>query len=86
MNAGEQLIAEGIERGRAEGIERGRAEGMRVALEQVLRARSIALSDVGRARIAACADVTLLTRWLQQATAAATESDVFAGESSASTT
>jgi hypothetical protein len=75
MNAGELLIAEGIER--------GRAEGLRAAIEKVLGVRSVALSDVGRARIVACTDATLLTRWLEHAATAATESDVFAGEPSA---
>ena len=71
MNAGDQLIAEGIER--------GRAEGLRAAIEQVLGVRSVPLSEVGRARITACTDVTLLTRWLRQAATAAAEADVFTG-------
>jgi hypothetical protein len=79
VNAGEQLIAEGIERG----IERGKAEGLRAGIERVLGVRSIPLSEIGRARVAACTDVALLTRWLGQAATAATESDVFAGEPSA---
>jgi hypothetical protein len=66
----------------AEGIERGRTEGLRVAIDQVLGVRSVALSEVGRARIVSCADVALLTRWLRQAATAASEADVFAGEPS----
>jgi hypothetical protein len=77
VNAGEQLIAEGIEHGRAE----GRAEGMRAAIERVLAARSLPLSEVGRARLASCVDAATLTRWLERAATATSEAEVFAGES-----
>jgi predicted transposase/invertase (TIGR01784 family) len=79
VNAGEQLIAEGI----AKGIERGRTEGLRAAIERVLAARSVILSEVGRTRLAACADSATLTRWLERAATAASEAEVFAGEPSA---
>jgi len=57
VNAGERLI----EQGRAEGLERGRtegrAEGLRTAIATALVARSVALSEAGRARIASCSDI-----------------------------
>jgi predicted transposase/invertase (TIGR01784 family) len=77
MNAAEQLI----EQGRLEGLERGRAEGLRAAIATALSARSMALSDVGRARLASCADVATLTRWLASAVTASSEAEVFARES-----
>jgi|GEM_PF-2622265 len=72
VNAGEQLI----ERGRAEV-----AEGLRAAIGRVLLARSLPLSDAARARVAACSDAAKLTRWLERAATARTETEVFAGES-----
>ena len=86
MNAAEQLIeqgrAEGHERGREqgreEGREEGRAEGLRVAIAAALSVRALRLSDLGRARLAACADVATLTEWLARAITASSEADVFA--------
>jgi predicted transposase/invertase (TIGR01784 family) len=75
VNAGEQLIAEGIER--------GRTEGMRAAVERVLAARSLTLSEVAHARLMACTDSAKLTRWLERAATASSEGEVFAGESPA---
>ena len=69
VNAGERLI----EQGRAE----GRAEGLRAAVAATLSARGLALSERGRARLAACSDVTVLTVWVASAVTAATEADVF---------
>ena len=78
MNAGERLI----EQGRAEGLERGRTEGLvdglRAAIATALVARSVALSEAGRARIASCSDIDTLTRWLGRAVTAASEAEVFA--------
>jgi hypothetical protein len=71
LNAGEQLIEQGRER--------GRAEGLREAMTHVLTARSLPLSELGRARVASCADVALLTLWLERAATAASEAEVFAG-------
>ncbi len=72
MNAAEQLI----EHGRAE----GRAEGLRIALTGLVAARTVQLSELGRARIAACADVVVLTRWITRSVTASTEAEVFAGD------
>src|SRR5207244_7230244 len=49
MNAADQL--------RAEGREEGRAEGLRAGVATALSARGVSLSEVGRARLASCADV-----------------------------
>jgi hypothetical protein len=73
MNAGERLI----EQGRAEGLERG-ADGLRAGIATALVARTVALSEAGRARIASCSDLDTLTRWLGRAVTAASEAEVFA--------
>jgi hypothetical protein len=73
VNAAEQLI----EQGRAEGLERGR-EGLRAGILAALTARAVVLSEVGRARIASCADVATLTRWLTRAVTATSEAAIFA--------
>ena len=72
VNAAEQLI----EQGRAEGLERGRVEGLRTGILAALSTRTVVLSEVGRARIASCADVATLTRWLTRAVTAASESAI----------
>jgi hypothetical protein len=69
MNAGDQLI----EQGRAE----GEAKGLRAAIAAVLSARAVPLSESGRARIASCADVVTLTRWLERAAMAPSDAEVF---------
>jgi predicted transposase/invertase (TIGR01784 family) len=66
MNAGQQLI------------EQGRTEGLRAAIVSVLGARALTLSELGRARLASCADVATLTRWLERAATSASEAEVFA--------
>ena len=48
-------------------------------MTHVLAARSLKLSELGRARVASCADVALLTVWLERAATAASEAEVFAG-------
>ncbi len=74
MNAAEQLIAQGREEGREE----GREAGLREAIAEVLEARALPLSEVGRARLASCTDVAMLTRWLKRAATASSEAEVFA--------
>jgi hypothetical protein len=66
VNAGEQLI------------EQGQVKGLRVAITHVLAARALPLSELGRARVASCADVAVLTAWLERAAMAASEAEVFA--------
>jgi hypothetical protein len=70
MTAGEQLIEQGVQR--------GRIDNLRENIAAVLAARSIALSEVGRARLASCADADTLTAWLLRAATASSEADVFA--------
>ena len=84
MNAGDRLIEQGRAEGRAEGqaeaLAKGRAEGLeglRVAIAAMLTARGLGPSELGKARIAACSDVALLTTWVTCAVTAATEADVF---------
>jgi flagellar biosynthesis/type III secretory pathway protein FliH len=68
--------AEGIAEGKAEGIAEGKAEGKAEAVLAVLAARQIAVPDEIRARIATCADVALLDRWLARAVTALAAADV----------
>jgi hypothetical protein len=83
MNAAEQLIAEGHEKGLEKGLEKGReegrSEGLRGALTLLLTTRGIGLSEIGHARIAACSEPDVLTRWLERAVTATDEAGVFAG-------
>ena len=90
VNAGEQLIAEGERRGLERGLEQGLERGLEKGLEQGLAglragittafsARSIALSDLGRARPSSCTDVAILPQWLARAVSAASEAEMFAG-------
>ena len=77
MNAGERLIAEGERRGE----QRGEQKALRAAIARVLSARALPLSEVGGARLASCADVATLMRWLDRVATAASEAEVFASES-----
>jgi Putative transposase, YhgA-like len=72
MNAGEQL--------RQEGELRGEQKGLRTAITAVMSARQLSLSETGRSRLASCADVATLMRWLARASNATTEAEVFAGD------
>jgi hypothetical protein len=62
----------------AQGEVRGRAAGLREAIVHVLLARSLALSEVGRARLEGCDDIPTLTAWLERAATARSEAEVFA--------
>jgi predicted transposase/invertase (TIGR01784 family) len=73
VNAGERLI----EQGRVKGLAEGQA-AIRLAIVALLTARGLGLSESGKARLAACSDVALLTTWVTCAVTAATEADVFA--------
>ena len=70
MNAGEQLIQQGIQR--------GRSEALRGAIASVLAARGLGCSEASNAKLAACEDVALLTQWLTRAATASAEAEVFA--------
>ena len=73
MNAAEQLIAEGEQRGQ----QKGRLDGLRTAITTALSARAVHLSEVGCARLASCTDAATLTRWVARAVTAASEAEVF---------
>ena len=75
VNAAEQLIEQGRTEGRAE----GRVEGLRAGVAAALVARAVPLSELGRARLASCTDIAMLTRWLTRAVTAASEAAVFGG-------
>jgi len=79
MNAAEQLIEQGREEGREQGREQGREEGLRTAIATALTARAVPLSEVARARIAACTDVVVLTEWLARAVTYSSETEIFVG-------
>jgi predicted transposase/invertase (TIGR01784 family) len=68
VNAAEQLIAE------------GRVEGRRASLLDMIAARGVRLSELGRTRIASCSDPETLTRWLVRAAMASSEADVFGAD------
>jgi hypothetical protein len=67
-----------VAQGEAQGEARGRAAGLREAIVHVLSARSLELSEVGRARLDVCTDVATLTAWLERAATARSEAEVFA--------
>jgi hypothetical protein len=46
-----------------------------------MSARSLPLSEAGRARLEACSDADVLTRWHARAVTAASEAEVFAQDS-----
>jgi predicted transposase/invertase (TIGR01784 family) len=79
MNAGEQLIEEGRALGLAKGLVEGQLNGLRMAIRTTLEARSIPLSEIGRARLSACKDEPTLVSWLARAATAPREADVFGG-------
>ncbi|HEY2515904.1 MAG TPA: hypothetical protein VGI39_33770 [Polyangiaceae bacterium] len=78
--ASAEARAKALVEGRAEGRAQGRAEGLRTAILTTLSTRSVPLTDAGRARLASCADVEALTRWLQHAVTASSETELFANE------
>jgi hypothetical protein len=58
--------------GRLEGQREGRLEGQRASLRRVFSSRQLAVSPDDDARIEACADTTVLDRWLDRALTAVT--------------
>jgi hypothetical protein len=65
---------------RAEGRAEGELMGLRVAIATALAARGLPLSDGGCARLASCAEPTILARWLTRAVTAVSEADIFADD------
>ena len=76
----EELIEQGLARGREEGWQKGREEGLtRARAEGVLRiltARGVHVDEAARQRILACTDVATLDRWFDRALNATTLSEV----------
>ena len=62
-------------RGKKEGRREGKAEGEAILL--VLKARSLDVSDAERERIASCADLKQLKKWVTRAATADKASDLF---------
>lgn len=70
---------EGREKGREEGRESGELATLRLAVETVLRSRSLPLTEAECARIAAETDRSRLRRWLSGASAATTLDEALSG-------
>ncbi|MCX4239247.1 hypothetical protein [Paraliomyxa miuraensis] len=69
----EELIADGMLRGKAE----GKAEMLAEMLEQLLDSRELGLTDALRERVAGCKDESLFRRWFQRAITATNLTEVF---------
>jgi hypothetical protein len=71
-----RYVAQGRAEGRVEGRAEGRVEGRAGAVLAVLAARHIHVPDDMRTRIAGCADLAILDRWLSRAANASSLADV----------
>jgi predicted transposase YdaD len=69
---GEELMEEGLQRGREEGLIRGRAED----ILRILSSRRVQVDDSARQRILTCTDVATLDRWFDRALNATTLREV----------
>jgi hypothetical protein len=78
LEASPQTQQQLIDKGRVEGRVEGQLAALRAALRRVLVRRQLAPSNDDDARIDACTDLATLERWLDQAIAAASISDVLA--------
>jgi predicted transposase YdaD len=65
---GEELMEQGLQRGREEGLTRGRAE----YILRILTARGVHVDEAARQRILTCRDVATLDRWFDRALNATT--------------
>lgn len=72
-----QAEARGEARGEERGEARGQLRGEAKAILMVLKARSVAIADEQRDRIAQCSDPALIERWLERAGTATTIDEVF---------
>jgi hypothetical protein len=72
-------LVEGKTEGRAEGFHAGEALGEAKALLMVLRSRDVEVSAELEERIMACADPTLLAKWLQRVATVASAAELLAG-------
>ncbi|MFO0592647.1 MAG: PD-(D/E)XK nuclease family transposase [Polyangiaceae bacterium] len=79
--AWESVLADGRAEGRAEGIAegvaKGRAEGAREMLFKLARALGIVFGPQDLARIEACDDLVVLSRWMERVPTAKSAADVF---------
>lgn len=71
------LIRDSIEKGRTEGRTEGRALGQAMSVIEVFEARSLSISEEQRARILACTDLDMLTKWLKRAVTVASADELF---------
>jgi predicted transposase YdaD len=82
MTAGEQLIQQGLQQGLQKGLQQGLQQGQLQArasvVLEVLSTRGLAIPPSVRARIVSCADVSVLSRWLQRALTMSSAEDVVA--------
>ena len=76
----EEMIEEGLQRGRQEGLAAGREEGrLQARAEAVLRIltkRGVHADEVARQRILTCTDGATLDRWFDRALSATALSEV----------
>jgi hypothetical protein len=70
--------AEGEAKGKAEGEAKGKAEGKAEALLKILTQRGLSLTAEQRRRIAGCADLAVLERWLDRALSVRSATDLLA--------
>jgi hypothetical protein len=72
-------IAHAVEGWLSDADRAGELRGLRAGLARLLEVRSITLGELARARVDACDDASTLARYLQRATTATCEADVFDG-------
>ncbi|MFC7219247.1 hypothetical protein ACFQLX_13875 [Streptomyces polyrhachis] len=76
----EETYLEGKEDGKAEGKAEGRVSERRRMVLMLLANRDVIVSDEVRERVAGCADLDVLDRWLERAFTVATAQELFAEE------
>ncbi|WP_189882622.1 hypothetical protein [Streptomyces xantholiticus] len=73
----EESYLKGVEEGREEGLEAGRVEARAQMILRVLEKRQIPTLASTRERIADCADLETLDRWLDRALTVTDAEDLF---------
>ena len=74
----EKFFSEAHRRSYDQGKAEGKAEGKTEALLMVLRRRGLAMTDDQQRRIATCADVATVDRWLDRSFSVASVDELFA--------
>jgi hypothetical protein len=69
------VYQQGFEKGLEMALEKGRFEEARSTLLRILAMRNLTLTEEDRARIEACADLSTLHRWLDEAVDATSAAD-----------